>query len=356
MNLNQLDVHHVRNIGQARLNLHPSYNFILGENGSGKTSLLESIYLLSTGHSFRTRETNPLIQQGHSNLTVFASLPQEETVSIQKSLSGPTIVHINRQPCRSSSELARFLPCQVFYQDIFDIIDAGPSIRRSLLDWGMFHVKPDYLSLWKDYRRILKQRNALLRQRADKDAFIPWDKQLVELSHQLDHLRAHYVRDWMDAFKTILAQLTDTSADIHYYKGWGKKQGNNDLAVIINEQFESDRLRQYTQSGAHQADLIVQPPGSVKAKQHYSRGQQKIILIALKLAQAKLLPKKCVYLFDDLAAELDKEHLHRVFQHLTTITGQFIITAIDLNHYPLDTLGDDYNVFAMRHGQVEDKN
>ncbi len=349
MSLSLLNVHHLRNISAASLTLHPRYNVFYGANGSGKTSVLEAIYLLGTGHSFCTREISSLIPHGEPALTVFARMHSDESVSIQKSMNNPTQVRLNQQPCQRSSELAHFLPCQAFYQNIFQIIDEGPAIRRGLLDWGLFHVKQSYHALWKDYRRVIKQRNALLRQKASKQQFLPWNTMLVELATELDAMRTVYFQAWSTTFQTLLMQLTDTPCTIHYYKGWDKKATGKPLASILHEQFDSDLHAQYTHSGAHQADILFES-AALKAKQTLSRGQQKIILIALKLAQAQLLPKQCVYLFDDIAAELDANHLKRFIRCLSQIKGQFFLTAIDPAHLCGHLDGDEVSMFAVENG------
>lgn len=349
MSLTHLNIHHVRNISSATLTLHPRYNVFHGENGSGKTSALEAIYLLGTGRSFCTHDISALIRHKEPALTVFARTNTDESVSIQKSLSHPMQVKLNQQPCRRSSELAHFLPCQAFYQDIFQIIDEGPAVRRGLLDWGLFHVKQSYHDLWKNYRRVIKQRNALLRQKANQQHFIPWNKMLVELSTELDQMRSEYFLAWSAAFQTLLSQLTDTPCSIHYYKGWDKKGTKKELSVILNEQFESDLHAQYTHSGAHQADIFFDS-AALKAKQILSRGQQKIILIALKLAQAQLLSKPCVYLFDDIAAELDAKHLQRFIDCLNKIQGQFFLTAIDPTYLRHSLNDDEVCFFLMEKG------
>jgi len=115
--LSQLNIHGLRNIDSMQLSLHPRFNFFWGPNGSGKTSILESIYLLGSGYSFRTREIAPLVQQGQVSLTIYSKTTAQDAISIQKNLSGATIVRLNQQPCQRSSELARFLPCQLFYHD-----------------------------------------------------------------------------------------------------------------------------------------------------------------------------------------------------------------------------------------------
>ncbi|HVT62970.1 MAG TPA: DNA replication/repair protein RecF [Legionellaceae bacterium] len=333
--LTQLHIHGLRNIDTMYLKLHPSFNCFYGQNGSGKTSVLEALYLLGSGYSFRTREIAPLVQQGKSSLTVFAKTTHQDTISVQKSLDGVTLVRLNQQPCQRSSDLARFLPCLVFYHDLFQIIDAGPSVRRGILDWGMFHMEHSYHGIWKEYRTVLKQRNALLRQKAKPAYFVPWDNRLVELAYELDRLRAAYCKDWAECFQLCLQPLSDLNCVIRYDKGWDKKNTGKSLKTILTEQFEQDLQRQYTQAGAHQADLqfdVMQ----LKAKQHLSRGQQKIILLALKLAQARLLNKQCLYLMDDITVELDAPHIERLFETLSEYSGQFFLTSVQsilLSHY-----------------------
>lgn len=326
--LSQINIHHLRNIDALYLSPHPRFNFFYGPNGSGKTSILEAIYLLGSGYSFRTRETAPLVQHGQTALTVYSKTHQQDTISIQKNLNGATLVRINQQACQRSSELAHRLPCVVFYHDLFQIIDAGPSVRRSILDWGLFHVEHSYHAIWKEYRTVLKQRNALLRQRQTKrEYYLPWDKILVDLAYSIHDFRQAYFQKWSESFQDCIVKLSDLSCQIRYDKGWDRKETGKSLQVILDEQFEQDLQRQYTYAGPHQADILFESD-TLKARQHLSRGQQKIILIGLKLAQAQLIPKPCVYVMDDVTIELDRKHVERLFESLTELPGQFFLTSV----------------------------
>lgn len=347
MSVAELQIHHLRSITQLKLSFHPLFNIIYGPNGSGKTSLLEAIYLLSAGYSFKTRETLPLVQYNSPHLTVFARTFMDESISLRKTISGPTQVKLNAQPCQNSSVLARYLPSLVFYQDIFQIIDAGPSVRRSLLDWGVFHVKHEYHSLWSDYRQVLKQRNTLLRKKANKKEIIPWDQQLVSLAKGLDKLRQAYFETWEQVFQHYLSQLSNIQCSITYYRGW-RTRHDEDLADVLEEQYFSDCQRQYTQSGAHQADIRIETTNAT-ARQGLSRGQQKMILIALKLAQGHLLEKECIYLFDDLTSELDDGHIGRLLNCLKTIKGQKIITVLDPKILDCCFSDDEVKYYNLEH-------
>lgn len=326
MILTELKIHSLRNIYSAQVVLNPRFNFIVGSNGSGKTSVLEAFSLLSCGHSFRSREISSIISYEKKLLTVFAHASDQQSVSIQKSQTDPTQIKLNNQFCNTTSQLAYALPCQVFYSDLFQIIDAGSSVRRSLIDWGLFHVKQSYLSLWKEYKKVLKQRNALLKTRAPYEHFIPWDKQMNTLANEMTQLREEYFAAWALHFAKVLPELTDVSCSVQYFKGWDKKNTGKPLDRILADAFASDLHKQYTQYGPHQADILIENNEN-KAKQALSRGQQKIILFALKLAQADLLNSDCLYLIDDLASELDKSHQEKLLRYLASRTGQYVITS-----------------------------
>ena len=353
MTLQCMNVHHVRTLTDVKLNLHPRFNLFYGANGSGKTSLLEACYLLSHGHSFRTRETGPLIQHGEAALTVFGSNSDSQTISLQKNIDGTTRAQLNGQPCLRSSDLARFLPCHVLHHDIFNIIDAGPATRRQVLDEGLFHVKQSYLPAWRAYRQALKQRNALLRQNASSAEFDPWDQAMDQYARIIDQDRCAYIAEWNVVFQSMLETLSDLRCELRYERGWDKKNTGSALASSLKEQLAQDRMRQYTYSGPHQADLFfdIQPLG---VKKHASRGQQKILLIALKLSQTQLISQPSIHLLDDLSSELDLSHLERVIQCLDTLPGQFFITGLDADK--LNTLMPQHTaqVFHLNAGEVCD--
>lgn len=349
MSIAHLQITNLRNIQSARVNCHPHLNFIIGENGSGKTSFLEGIYLLSTGHSFRSREISPLISNGQSSLTMFAQTFENHQISVQKSLQEPTRVLIDHLPCASSSIMSRLLPVQLLYQTLFQIIDAGPGARRSVLDWGMFHVKQHYLTLWKEYKRVLKQRNQLLKQNAAQSYFIPWNKLLSDLAEELHLLRQNYFFELLPIFHSILAELSTIPCTLNYFKGWDKRKTNRSLLEILDANFEMDRARQFTQQGAHQADLFIETD-NFSAKQALSRGQQKIVLIALKLAQTHFLSKPCVFLCDDVMAELDNFHQKSLLNKFYNTNGQFFITSTTELNLESKQIDSDYSYFKLNQG------
>lgn len=326
MTLAELRITGLRNITSAHLHFHPHINLISGNNGSGKTSLLEAIYLLGTGHSFRSRDLPALITYQHDYLALFARNFLHQEISLQKSLHQTTLAKIQGALCQSSSELATFLPVQLIYQNMFQFLDEGPALRRMTLDWGMFHVEHDYHAIWKDYRRALKQRNALLKQSAALSLITPWDLVLSELADRMDCMRSAYVSSLNHVFCELVKELGDLNCHLSYYRGWDRKNENKPLFEILQNSFSRDGYRQYTHYGAHHADLLISTEQGL-AKHGFSRGQQKLILLALKLSQASLLPKPCLFLMDDLASELDEHSIEQVCRLLNKVQGQIYLTA-----------------------------
>lgn len=162
MFIERLVVSNVRNIKELTVDFYNSLNIFCGLNGSGKTSLLEAIYLLHAAKSFRSNQIQPIIQHQQEHCTVYAKCRGDLTLGLQKS-SKQTLIRKNGNALFSASELASTLPVVLIYQDLFSIIDQGPSIRRKLLDWGVFHVEPTFKFHWKSYQRALKQRNNALK-------------------------------------------------------------------------------------------------------------------------------------------------------------------------------------------------
>ena len=191
-----------------------------------------------------------------------------------------------------------------------------------------------------------------MKQRAPYSQFIPWDLQLNTLANELDSLRNEYFLLWNIQFHNVLKELANVHCQLEYFKGWDKKNSGTPLTQILADHFESDLQRQYTQYGAHQADISI-TSDEVKAKHFLSRGQQKIILIAMKLAQGTMLQGDCLYLFDDLPAELDDGHQKRLLNFLSGQKGQYIITSVSPLNTPESINISNSHCYEISNGKLE---
>ena len=165
--LRRLEVERFRNIEATALDLSPGFNFFYGENGAGKTALLEAVHVLARGRSFRTQQNNELIQVGGDALVIRATAEDEhrgrQALALMRSRSGKTELRINGESGRRMSQAATLLPLEVMVPTMVDLVFGGPALRRQWLDWGVFHVKPQFLALLRRYVSSLRQRNACLK-------------------------------------------------------------------------------------------------------------------------------------------------------------------------------------------------
>lgn len=363
--IKRLEVTGIRNLQQVSLHDLATINLFSGANGAGKTSVLEAIHLLSSAKSFRSHKLKPVINNNSDACVVFGEVDipsagfQPIGIKRYKSSSTPGLIRVAGKVVKSASFLAESLPLQVVSSDTFKLLEGAPLIRRQFLDWGVFHVEHDFHKLWKSTQRCLKQRNTLLRHaRMDSLQLAVWTEKLARLGEDLHLLRERYFQHLVPIFEQILAQLTELEGlQLSYFKGWEK---TSSLAEVLATHEERELEQGHTLYGPHRADLKLRYQGS-NAAEILSRGQQKLVVCALRVAQGYLLSqltgKRCVYLIDDLPAELDKAHRLALCRLLEELKCQVFITCVD----PQDVVGcwseqTDVKMFHVEQGSITANN
>jgi DNA replication and repair protein RecF len=366
MTLARLEVSGVRNLRAVALDSLANINICYGDNGSGKTSILESLYLLGLARSFRSSQIKSVITHGEQSCTVFgevrplgrgAALP----VGVSRDREGALQVRISGRQVRTTSELAELLPLQLINSDSFNLLAGGPAHRRQFLDWGVFHVEHRFYQDWQRFQRCIKQRNSLLRHgKISASELRSWDREFSEAGEQIDARRTAYFEDLQQVFSTLMARLSGDLAplELRYRRGWEKGKPLLD-ALASTEQ--GDRQQGFTQVGPQRADMRVMMQG-YSAAETLSRGQQKLVVCALKLAQGQLLSersqRRCVYLVDDLPAELDRHHCALVAEVLNELGAQVFITCVEKQDvagvWPQAAVGGSA-MFHVEHGVVTRK-
>ncbi|HET6655327.1 MAG TPA: DNA replication/repair protein RecF [Gammaproteobacteria bacterium] len=305
-------------------------NLFIGPNGAGKTSLIESIYFLSRARSFRTGRLDSLLREGAERLQVFGSVAgdsRETRLGVERDRDGIR-ARFNAMPAEGVAVLAQALPVLVIEPHSHQLVEGGPAWRRRFIDWGTFHVEPQFFDQWRRYRRALSQRNALLKQGAPPRLLAAWDDELIQAAMVIDAAR----RAWLDSFTTALPAITarllpDCDVGMRYRAGWAAAVP---LADALARAIDTDRDRGVTSVGPHRADLAVTWNGA-PAQERVSRGQQKLLAVAMLLAQAAVFAgrraDRCVLLVDDPGAELDAERLARLMQLLATLDVQLVISG-----------------------------
>jgi DNA replication and repair protein RecF len=365
MSLARLEITAVRNLHAVSLPTLEQTNILFGDNGSGKTSVLESIFLLGMARSFRSTQLKSIITHGRERCTVFGEVLQasgaSQPLGVSRDLQGGFQAKIGGANLRSSSELAEQLPLQVVNADSFNLLLGSPGHRRQFLDWGVFHVEHQFHVIWQRFQRVLKQRNTLLRHGKITDAeLLSWDRELCEAGGAVDEQRTRYFEDFEPLFQRLLPRLSPDlgGVELRYRRGWDK---NTSLQAALEGCVKSDREQGFTHVGPQRAEIKVLFEGHAAAEV-LSRGQQKLVVCALKLAQGQLMSQRkgrsCLYLVDDLPAELDKQHCRRVAEILMEIDTQVYITCVDTRElvgaWPKEWLARSA-MFHVEHGEVSRK-
>jgi len=179
-----------RCLAEASLEPDPAMNVIAGPNASGKTSLLEAIYYLGRGRSFRVSGNRELVQSGAGGFTLFGEIQADDRlhragIEIE---AGKRRVRVDEENA-GSAELAALMPVQAIDPEIHNLVQGGPEFRRRFLDWGVFHVKHQFLDAWRRYQQALRQRNAALRQGEPDSSVRAWDPELAASGDEVDRLR-----------------------------------------------------------------------------------------------------------------------------------------------------------------------
>jgi len=352
--IDNLNVKNCRLLKDINIVLSKDLNIILGENASGKTSLLESLSLLSSGKSFRTSHINNVITHNESTVLVSARLNFKNKfsqVGIEKSNS-KTRIRINKQDIYSQAELSRHLPITIMHPESIELITGSPSYRRSFIDWITFYLYPDFHALWKNYRHILKQRNLCLKEAKHNYALPKWTDELIHLQPSITNFREKAITKLRKELICISKELLgDDKVELVFNNGFPAEieLDSESLKKFYLKKEEYDFKLKRTTSGVHRADIKILLDGK-PAIQSASRGQLKILAITLQLAQSITINKgkeeKGIIVIDDLAAELDNDNKNKLISYLSTLNQQLIITTtkkIDISNIP-------NKLFHVKHG------
>lgn len=354
----------------------PSFNLLYGANGSGKTSVLEAIAYLGLGRSFRINRHQAVVQHGQQRFTVFGGLDHgfdegrntrpsgslAHRLGISRDVAQKeTTLRVDGEGVRSLSSLAMHLPVSVIDPGVFDIVAGGPGKRRQFLDWAVFHVEPSFASSWQQCQRVTSQRNQTLRNgRLDESMLRIWDAQYAALSERISEARKLAFDQFKSAFNGLVHEVDINWAQglkLDFYPGWDTSQSLVDVLVRHREQ---EVRMGHTLYGPNRADIRIRFQGRPVAET-FSRGQQKTLVILMKIAQSIVLNdlgKQVSFLVDDINAELDEGHRAMLARKLQELRCQVFITSIE--HPKPESLWQsnqipDYRMFHVEHGKLKEE-
>ncbi|HDJ1438701.1 TPA: DNA replication/repair protein RecF [Serratia rubidaea] len=357
MALTRLLIKDFRNIEAADLAPAPGFNFLVGANGSGKTSVLEAVYTLGHGRAFRSLQAGRVIRHEQAEFVLHGRIDsgaeRELSVGLSKSRQGDSKVRIDGSDGHKVAELAQLLPMQLITPEGFTLLNGGPKYRRAFLDWGCFHNEPGFFTAWSNLKRLLKQRNAALRQVSRYAQIRAWDQELIPLAERISEWRAAYSDAIAADITATCAQfLPEFALSFSFQRGWDKESSYGEL---LERQFERDRALTYTASGPHKADFRIRADGT-PVEDLLSRGQLKLLMCALRLAQGEFLTRqsgrRCLYLLDDFASELDAGRRRLLAERLKATQAQVFVSAVSAEQV-IDMAGEKGKMFRVEQGKIE---
>lgn len=359
MGVISLSTHSFRNLKNTSLEFDTNNNYFVGDNGSGKSSLLESIFFIAHGKSFRTTKLEHITHYDKSNVVVSVLDDLNNRLGLSRDIeTNLTTIKLNGKKLTKLSELAKNIAVQIITPESFKLFFGGAKERRRFVDLGLFHVKHIFSEQWRNFSRVQKQRNASLKNGNRDGTLQYWTEQFCSYSEELSELRVDYLnllRDELIVWLDYLMPDIQPKVDISYLRGWSQKK---DLITVLAENNEKEISYGYSLFGAHKFDvrfLINKKPVELAL----SRGQQKLFLLALTFAQSKLIEKvnllKPILLIDDVGAELDAEARSRLNEAIKQLDCQVFITAIDeFALEPLIPKNENYKMFHVKHGEISE--
>ena len=358
--LKQLSIQNLRNLSEVSLELSEGLSVFTGLNGAGKTSALDAVHILGTGKSFTTSQLSKAIRDEQAGLQVVGRMKYggaESVIGIRRLRAGGGETRLSGAPVKALSELARELPLVLLNADSLNVLREGPEARRRLIDQMVFHVEHSFISLWQRYHQALKQRNILLRKtRAGDDG--AWTSEMAAAGEQVHQARERVTALLSDELSEVLASMGAVfpGMSLVLRSGWA---AGVSLTSALHASAQSDRQRGFTQVGPHRGDLQCLLGGR-PANEVLSRGQMKVLMSAVRVAQGRVLAQVTgrapVFLLDDVGAELDGDNARAVFSVLAEKNAQVLATTVSLGDLARWADFAPLTVFHVEQGVITETN
>jgi DNA replication and repair protein RecF len=371
MLLEALRLRHFRNLSAVDLEPHPRFNILHGENGQGKTNLLEAVYLLSAVKSFRPQTNKDLIEWGCDQAVLEARVDRggsERIVKLEVSERGKK-VYLNGSPVRQLADFFGTVNIVMFGPEDIVILKGSPSERRRFIDRAIFNARPAYATEHQHYEDVLQQRNSLLKEPTmDESLLSVYDEQLVEYGADVISRRLTFLEHFKPVLNRVFKQIFRESfeAEVAYDMKWADHEidaesleSKADIERVLQDGLErtreEERHRGYTLIGPHRDDLGTTLNGR-DVKTYASQGQHRAFVLAMKIAEITYLEERYhfapILLLDDVSSELDRQRNRHLFDFLRSREdGQVFITT---THRDYILLEDDVRAFSVEDGCIEE--
>lgn len=341
-------------------------NVLLGNNAQGKTNILESIYLIATARSTRTRTNSELVFFNSDKANIFLrskSNSAENYFNLQIKQDNNKSIYVNGKQIKKATDLLGYLNVVMFSPEDIELITGSPALRRRFIDMFISQVKPLYAVNLSSYNKILKQRNKLLRDIKEKRSDIImldiWDEQLIETAIKIFELRIEALNLISEYADNFYYQISNKKENLFFeYITTVTKDNNKEvylkkLKEKLIESRQKDIIYGSTSHGPHRDDIKLMINDN-EAKLYGSQGQKRLVSLSLKYAEVEYIKNKVneypILLFDDVLLELDLDRKNNLLKELLN-RSQVIITTTDLNRYD-ESIIKKATIFKIDNGSI----
>lgn len=354
MQLLRLVSRNFRNLDIREFQPDRGTNLIVGANAQGKTSLLEAIHFCSYMKSFRTSNTRDLIRDGNDMAFLSTEFTRQGiNTMIQVTVrEGMRSVLIDGNKSGGLKDVIGQLKAVSLTPEQVAIFDGPPALRRSFVDSTAVMIYPDYATTLGEYQKAIKNRNVLLKEGGNEALFMVLEQAVSEVASRIAQMRQWAASTLSKAMLDTTNAILDSknTAKITYLPSGTRKFNTEDYIKLFARTRERDLVAGYSTKGPHADDFRIELHGHT-ARARASRGQRKALLVAVKLAQARIISNHTrtlpILLLDDIFGDLDKNMTARVWDALSEWPGQSIITSVN----PLSSIQS--RTFTMKNGQIE---
>lgn len=324
-----------RNLKEVDLSLNARLVVFFGDNGQGKTNLLEGISLLSSLKSFRGAKAHDLIGRDEQAAALQLSLGSPGTLSESRSIymtrAGTKTTLINQKPERRRVTWQRRMPMVIFHPQSLSLAQGSPEVRRSLLDEVLSNLNPAYDKALTDYERALRQRNRLLKEEEiDLDAVRAFNGPMIDRGMYLISERKEACVTLANLAEPVFHKVSGARRHLSVVYSPRVDLQKESLADALSRSLNLDTKRGFTAEGPHADDIHFLLDGD-PMKTRASQGQQRLLALSIKVAEAQMIAAKTdrspLILLDDVSSELDRTRNERFFDVLAEVGSQTVLTT-----------------------------
>ncbi len=357
MRFTRIWTNHFRNLASEWIDLDARQVFLIGSNGQGKTNLLEALYTLCYGSSFRTNQLRELTSTGEKEFKIVGiytdSNNLEHTLELEYKESRRSVI-LDGKAVQDRKQLIYNIPCIVFSHDDIAFVRGGPESRRLFFDQTMSMYNPLFFDDSRRYRQVLRQRNQAIKEGRGELLGI-YDQQLAGYGLAIQAERTRTVARFNQIFPNLYRSVSaeDVELKVSYAPSWKKCQSEEEVVAYLGSHRDRDRIMSTTTSGIHRDRFIITADG-LPFNQIGSTGQLRLSSLILRSAQMAfyqvMTGNKPLILVDDVLLELDHGKRERFLQHLEPYT-QALFTFLPGEHYGPTLQGADTLIYTVQGGR-----